>query len=204
MLRTRVISGLCVIAILVVSALAGASAADTRVADAAMIGDRTSVRTLLTQAADVNSAQGDGMTALHWAALKGDAELAQMLVYAGANVRATTRLGSYTPLYMAAKTGSGPVIDVLLKAGADPKAKALAGLTPLHMAATSGNVEAARMLLDKGADPNAKEAESEQTPLSFAAAFNRSDMIKLLAYRGADVNLLTKVRQPVQQQPGGP
>ena len=45
------------------------------------------------------------MTALHWAALKGDAELAQMLLYAGANVKATTRLGAYTPLYLAAKGG---------------------------------------------------------------------------------------------------
>ena len=58
----------------------------------------TAVKALLKQAADVNAAQGDGMTALHWAAMNGDAELAQMLIFAGANVRATTRLGTYTPL----------------------------------------------------------------------------------------------------------
>ena len=103
---------------------------------------------------------------------------------------------------MAAKSGSASVIDVLLKAGADPKAGAIAGLTPLHMAAGSGNVEATKLLLEKGADPNAKEAESGQTPLSFAAAFNRADVIKLLVSKGADVNLATKVRQPVQQQRG--
>ena len=40
------------------------------------------VRALLKKGADVNAAQGDGMTALHWAAMKGDAELAQMLIYA--------------------------------------------------------------------------------------------------------------------------
>ena len=56
------------------------------VADAAMEGDRDAVRALLKQAADVNAAQGDGMTALHWAAMKDDAELAQMLLFAGANV----------------------------------------------------------------------------------------------------------------------
>ena len=70
-----------------------------------MQGDREAVRTLLKQAADVNAAQGDGMTALHWAAMNGDAELAQMLLFAGANVRATTRLGAYTPLILAAKQG---------------------------------------------------------------------------------------------------
>ena len=70
------------------------------VADAAMQRRHaTRCATLLKQAADVNAAQGDGMTALHWAAMKGDAELAQTLLYAGANVRATTRIGAYTPLH---------------------------------------------------------------------------------------------------------
>jgi len=68
------------------------AAATAPVADAAMNGDKAAVRSLLKSAADVNAAQGDGMTALHWAAINGDAELAQMLVLAGANVRATTRL----------------------------------------------------------------------------------------------------------------
>ena len=59
------------------------------VADAAMNGDRDAVMALLKRAADVNGAQGDGMTALHWAAMHGDADLAATLLYAGANVRAT-------------------------------------------------------------------------------------------------------------------
>ena len=52
---------------------------------------RERVHTLLKQGADVSAAQGDGMTALHWAALHGDAELASMLLFAGANVRAPPR-----------------------------------------------------------------------------------------------------------------
>src|SRR5438046_8155031 len=103
------------------------TANDTRVADAAMQGSRDVVRSLLKQAADVNAAQGDGMTALHWAALKGDVEMADLLIYAGANLKATTRLGGYTPLYMAGKSGSAPVIARLLKAGADPKSAAVDG-----------------------------------------------------------------------------
>jgi ankyrin repeat protein len=59
------------------------AAAGAPVADAAMDGNRDAVKTLLKQAADVNAAQGDGMTALHWAAMKNDAELVQTLLYAG-------------------------------------------------------------------------------------------------------------------------
>ena len=44
------------------------------IADAAQNGDREAVRALLKKGLDVNEAQGDGSTALHWAAIKGDAE----------------------------------------------------------------------------------------------------------------------------------
>ena len=81
--------------------------AESPVADAAARGDREAVKALLKQAADVNAAQGDGMTALHWAAMNGDVDLAQMLIFAGANVSATTRLGDYTPLYLASQQGHG-------------------------------------------------------------------------------------------------
>src|SRR5690349_21375170 len=102
-------------------ALAGARASTegSKVADAAMNRDRATVRTLLTSGEDVNAAQGDGMTALHWAARHGDAELVSMLLAAGANVRATTRLGGYTPLLMAAELGHASSIEALIAAGAD-------------------------------------------------------------------------------------
>jgi len=75
------------------------------IADAAMAKDAATVKKLLKEGVDVNAAQGDGMTALHWAALNGDAELASMLLYAGANVGAKTRIGGYTPLHLAAQVG---------------------------------------------------------------------------------------------------
>ena len=73
------------------------AAAPASIADAAMRGDRADVLTLIKQGADVNAPQGDGVTALHWAARQGDAELVTALVGAGANARAATRLGAYTP-----------------------------------------------------------------------------------------------------------
>ena len=160
------------------------------VADAAMKGDLATVRTLLKEGADVNAPRGDGMSALHWAAERGHTELAEVLVYAGANVAAVTRIGQYTPLHVAARAGSTGVVDVLLKAGAAVDGRAVpSGATPLHLAASAGSAPIINRLLDAGADKDAKEAEWGQTPLIFAASFNRVEAIKALTARGANANI---------------
>src|SRR6185503_977339 len=175
------------------TALVGAAPSSSPVADAAMRGDREAVRALLKQGADVSAAQGDGMTALHWAAERGDAALAEILLYAGANVGAVTRIGQYTPLHLASKTGSAAVVQALLKGGANASAKATTtGVTPLHLAAASGNADVVTRLLDGGADANARESEWGQTPLIFAAAQNRAKAITVLLARGADPKIATK------------
>src|SRR6516162_7104674 len=132
MLRGRTVSDLTIVlmGMMCAAVLVTASADDTRVANAAMKGDKDAVRSLIKQAADVNAARGDGMTALHWAAINNDPDMTRILLFAGANVRATTRISAYAPLFMAAKTGAPAVIDLLLKAGADPNAKGTDGLTP--------------------------------------------------------------------------
>src|SRR5688572_6019968 len=79
---------------------------DTRLADAAMEGNREAVLTLLKSGGNVNAAQGDGATALHWAARLGDLEMIHALLKAGANVKAATRIGAITPLFMAAENGN--------------------------------------------------------------------------------------------------
>jgi ankyrin repeat protein len=175
------------------AALVGAAPSGSPVADAAMRGDRDSVRALLQQGADVNAAHADGMTALHWAAERGDAETTTMLIYAGANVAAVTRIGHYTPLHLASKSASAPVVDALLKAGGDVAARSTtSGVTPLHLAAAAGNADVVVKLLNHGADVNARESEWGQTPLIFAVAQNRADAIHVLLARGADATIATK------------
>ena len=197
MVGKKVRGALCasLIGVLSTTLVLWGAAADTRVADAAMGRDIETVRLLIRQAADVNSSQGDGMTALHWAALNGDRELAKLLLYAGANVGAATRLGAYTPLFLAAKAGFAPVIDVLVKAGADATSPGMDGITPLMMAASSGETEAVRLLVEAGADVNAAETERGQTALGFAAAFNNPDAIKMLLEYGADVDKKSNPRK---------
>ncbi len=178
---------------LLMTAWLGAAPSSSPVADAASKGDRDAVRTLLKQGADVSAAKGDGMTALHFAADRGDVAMIEMLVYAGANVAAVTRIGHYTPLHLASRAGNAAVAQALVKAGADVSARTTtSGVTPLHLAAASGNREVVTLLLDKGADANAKESEWGQTPLMFAAAENRAEAIRVLLAHGADATIKTK------------
>ena len=92
-------------------------------ADAAERGDLEAVRRLLREGADVNAAQGDGMTALHWAAERGDGEMGEVLIYAGARVDAGTRIGHYTPLHLAARSAHAAMVELLLRAGSDADAR---------------------------------------------------------------------------------
>lgn len=163
------------------------------VADAAMDGNATAVRALLQQGADVNAAQGDGMTALHWAARRGDLETARMLLHAGANPGATTRLGGHTPLLLASRMGHAAVIDVLIKGGADPKSATANGSTALMLASASGSTDAVRILLAGGAEIDATEPSRQETALMFAAASDRVEVMKLLIARGASVTAATQV-----------
>jgi len=179
---------------LVMTAALSAQQVVSSVADAAGRGDKAAVRQLLKDGADVNGAQGDGMSALHWAAERGDVELADMLIFAGANIGAVTRIGQYTPLHLAAQAGNAAVAKALLKAGADVNAKTTnSGVTAVHLAASSGSAELITILADAKADLNATENEAGQTPLIFAAGRNRAEAIKTLIARGANPGQTTKV-----------
>ena len=87
--------------------------AESPVADAAQRGDLEAVRALLRDGADVNAAQNDGMSALHWAARNDDAPVFEVLLYAGANTESTTRLGGYTPLHLAGRAGHALALGAL-------------------------------------------------------------------------------------------
>src|SRR5262245_9590614 len=190
--RTLIGIGLMV-ALAFASSAPRAAGVDTRLADAAARHDVAAVRTLVQQHADVNGALGDGMTALHWAAEQGNDELAAILLQAGANVSAVTRIGRHTALHVAATGGHAAVVRRLLDAKADANATTTTGATPLHFAAASGNAEAVSLLLERGADVNAREPEWGQTPLMFAAGYGRTDAVKVLLKHGATLETTGKV-----------
>ena len=167
---------------------------ESPVADAVMRGDSSRVRQLIKQGLDVNAAQPDGMTALHWAAQRGDAGGAQMLMYAGARVDAVTRNGNYTPLHLAARNGRAAAVKALLAAGADVNAVTTTGaVTALHFAASNGDPATVSALLDKGAPVDTREGAWGQTPLMWAASANRVAALDVLIKRGANLELASKI-----------
>jgi len=177
-----------VIAALVAGFGLNATAADTRLVNAVKKNDRATVSSLLQQKIDVNSAEADGTTALHWAVRADDLDTVDRLLKAGADVKKANRYG-ITPLYLASVNGSAPMIDKLLKAGADANEVTNEGETALMTAARTGNVAAAKVLLDGGAKVDAKETWQGQTALMWAVAQKHPDMVKELIARGADVNV---------------
>jgi uncharacterized protein len=177
-------------AVLLLVLSAAVAPSDSVIADAAMNGDRDSIRELLRAGFDVNAAQPDGMTALHWAADRNDATIAEILLYAGAKHTAKTRIAGHTPLMVASRHGHAEVITVLLEAGADANVRSTAGgTTPLHFAAASGSVATIEALIRHGAEVDAQEVSNGHTPLMFAAAYNQPGSVEALIAAGADPGL---------------
>ena len=154
--------------------------------DAAEESDKASVRTLLLTGADVNAAQVDGTTALHWAAYHDDAEMIGLLVRAGANVNAANRYGA-SALAEACTNGNAAIVKLLLESGADANTRMKAGETALMLAARSGNAETVKALLAHGAALDRRERLG-QTALMWAAAEGHAEVVRTLIEAGADVN----------------
>lgn len=173
-------------AVLSIAGLLGAATVDPRLADAAKRSDRVALRSLLKQL-DANTSQVDGTTALHWAANRDDLESAQMLISAGANVKAANRYG-VTPLSLACLNGNGAMVRLLLKAGADANTMLPGGETALMTASRSGNVDAVKALIAAGAVVDAKESRRGQTALMWAAAEGHGAVISELVKAGANIH----------------
>jgi FOG: Ankyrin repeat len=171
---------------LVLTGISYAAGVGADAANAAESKNTDALKTLVKQRADVNAAQPDGTTALHWAAHWNDAEAVSLLLRAGANAKAVNRYGA-TPLSEAVVSGNAAMIEALLNAGASPKTLTSENdETVLMTAARAGNVDAVRILLDRGAEVNARETYKGQTALMWAASESHPEVVKLLMAHGAD------------------
>src|SRR5262249_24107915 len=149
-----------------------------------------------------------GLTALVWAAKRGDLELATALLPYRPDLEATDRHGR-TPLLLAADGGHTELVHLLLEQGASLGATSTNGHTLLHMAAASGQAELVTQILafESRIDPVDSYAD---TPLPLALTNRHYAVARMLIEQGADFNhrgngghtpLLTLVMDHVGREP---
>lgn len=179
-------SGLLCLLVLATAWTPAAEARDLRLIRAVQDGDLAAVKRLLTTPGiDVNAPQGDGATAMHWAAHRNNLDVLDQLVTAGARADVANEYG-VTPIMLASTNGSAAAISRLLKAGAKVNRPLPTGETPLMTAARVGRLDAVRALVDAGADINAAERLKGQTALMWAISESHDDVAEYLLGHGAD------------------
>jgi ankyrin repeat protein len=114
-------------------------------------GDHAQVQKLLRAGAGVNTADGDGTTALMHSVIESDVTMMKLLIASGADVNARNTLDSTALMYAATNLAK---TSLLLDAGADVKLKGKRGATPMSVAVTAfGSTPVLKLLTAKGADP---------------------------------------------------
>jgi Ankyrin repeats (3 copies) len=123
----------------------------------------------------------NGWTITHLAAFAGQASALRRLLDAGGDPHASVRDAmANTPLHLAVTGVCNPtVIELLIRRGATPNARAASGITPLHNAASRGAAAAVELLLRLGADP-AAHMDTGQTPAMIASAMNHTIIARRL------------------------
>jgi ankyrin repeat protein len=148
----------------------------------------STVAALLELGSRVPDFQAAAEHAMESATVRGQTEIASILIQAGFDINKPTRAGS-TYLHDAALKGQRKMVQLLLDRGARLDALNLSGGTPLHDAALGGSTEVIDLLLNRGAKVDVKERESGATALMLAASIGRADAVAVLLRRGANPGL---------------
>src|SRR5690349_6463661 len=125
-------SALLIVGVFATTHLVGAGSPP--LVEAIKSGNRASALALMAKRVDVNAAEPDGTTALHWAVQQNDLELVTRLIRAGAKVNVKNDFGS-TPMSEAAVVASAPLLGALLEAGGDVESPNADGQTALMVVA---------------------------------------------------------------------
>ena len=176
------------IAVLCLSiALAAAPEDAAPVAAAAMRQDPAAVRALLKDGKDVNAAQGDGMTALHWAAMHGDADPGG---HPALCRRERARDDAAGRLHRAAPGRAGRARGGDRPADRRRRQRRRRHVHRRHRADAGVGIGKCRrgQMAPRAdvADANAAESANGETALMFAAALDRADVVRELLAHGAD------------------
>ena len=160
--------------------------------NAAFAGDLAGVQAELDKGVDVNEADINfyNLAPLHYAAIHGQKEIAELLIAAGADVSANTTTRG-TPLHLVAFEGHKEIIELLIAEGADVNAIIVSGPLQFNVGdialnfTTDSEIAA---LLRKHGGMTSEELRSGMTPLHLAAVNGHKEIVELLIAKGADVN----------------
>ncbi|WIH80829.1 ankyrin repeat domain-containing protein [Brachyspira pilosicoli] len=162
--------------------------------------DIIAVNALLKENVNPNFVDEEGYSPLHRAVLNDNLDVVNVLLsYKDIDTEIKLPyeasvddwyLGGATPLLVASYTGNADIVNALIEAGSDIRAKDdIDGATTIHIASANGNNEVINILLNKD-NTLINEADSmKDTPLHWASIKNQTDTISLLLANGADTKL---------------
>ena len=169
-------------------------------------GQVTLIKNLLNAKVDINAMSAQGLSPLHWAVIKGNLEVTQLLIREGANIELKDSRCQSSPLLFACQNGRLKIVKYLIEMGADIQAASEDGTAAVHFAAQSGNIDVVDFLLQKGLDINSKNNKGE-SPLYFALyprhfpacqkAKNALGMVKFLIENGANIVEVSSMKIPL-------
>jgi len=127
----------------------------------------------------------DSQTLFHHGAACGQVSVLKLLLSMGNVVSLLDKqdCDGVTALHLLSQIGESEGVNILLKAGANPKVKKYLGLgaSPLHIAARNGHLEVVTLLLRAGADPCDRDFKDRwNTPLHSAILGNQQEIAKML------------------------
>ncbi|XP_036091424.1 protein phosphatase 1 regulatory subunit 12B isoform X2 [Rousettus aegyptiacus] len=177
-------------------------------------GDTDEVKRLLARGADINTANVDGLTALHQACIDENFDMVRFLVESGADVDRQDNEG-WTPLHAAASCGHLNIAEYFLSRGASVAVVNSEGEVPSDLAEEPAMkdllleqvkkqgvdleqsraqeeqqmLQDARQWLNSGRIEDARQARSGATALHVAAAKGYSEVLRLLIQAGYELDV---------------
>jgi len=150
--------------------------------------DIDKVKKLIEQGVNINAEDYIGWRPLHWAVHKGNINITELLVKAGAEINSKTKTQCDTPLHIAAWENYPDIAKLLIKHGADLNAENMYGIAPIHYVVQHNNPEVVDFFIKNGADVNARD-KCGWTPLHYVIHQNYPKVAEILLKHGADLSL---------------